>query len=237
MNSILKKENSLDSKIGFNLLPNKTIEIVEEFNGVKKVKSTTIEEFIKIIDESYVESFDSVKKNNKDKILSGTGILPNSDSVSTLKVIQYDNDKRTVYLLRKNRPTTINFEDSLFHNVKMPRLIFKIDFKKNDVTTAKVFATKDKVITKKTKLYKYPLSNVGSNGGICFGNIERPAYKNGISSFSFPDFFLSTRMNFDYYNNANSSGLSVRPFLEELVKADEFDNNFLKTTDITFDEF
>ena len=159
MKGILKKENILDSKIGFNLLPDKTIEIIEENNGIKKVKTTTIEEFIKIIDESYVESFDSTKKeNNKDKILSGTGILPNSDSISTIKTIQYNNDKKDIYLLRKSKPTTINFENSLFHNVKMPKLIFKINLKKNNVISAKVFAVKDKIITNKTTLYKYPLS-------------------------------------------------------------------------------
>lgn len=234
INSLEKTSNKLDILIGFNLLPDKTIEIVSKKGGIKKNKYISPRSLIEIIESSYIDSFDD-GKDEVIKEIDNTGLLPNTDHIKTLKVVKYTENKVNIYLLREKKPVTMNFENDYFNDVKLPKIIFKVSLNNLAVTKANAYAIKDNFVSKDTKLFRYPLSNVTSNGSICFGGINRPKYDSIQNAFSFPDFFLSTKMNMDYFAQNNNSKMSLRPFLEKLSESEEFDENLLISSDITFD--
>lgn len=234
MNSLQKTSEKIDTNIGFNLLPDKTVKVHSKINGISTSKIITINDLIEIIESSYVDAYDT-GENETLKELDNTGILPHFEHIKTLKLVKFTENKYNLYLLRENKPVTMNFANDYFDSVKLPKLVFKISITNLVVTRADVYAIKDKIVSPETKLYRYPLSNV-SRSGICFGSIKRPVYQSIQNAFSFPDFFLSTKMNMDYFKQNNKSDLDVRPFLEHLGKLDEFDNSFLVETKEIFSD-
>ena len=209
---------------------NNEIEVTTTYsNGTKNIKNISTDDLFKAI-------LSSVEKDNKCDC-TPTPTLPNNEALGiiTLKHVTFSDGREIVFILKKAHRCDIQFYEDVFKDVGIPSLIFAITLSKGQFRKASVLAVKDKNITDDTQLYHYPFSNVGYNGGICFGRNHMITfdYKRLTNLQGFPDMFLSMPNNNDQYGGKNNSGLEYRPLLKELSGKD-FPDEYLKLSDYNF---
>src|SRR5690606_12598808 len=124
----------------------------------------------------------------------------------------------------------VNLGGQIIDQVGHPKLVFVFDLFRGQIQGKKVAAVKDEVITEKTKLYRYPFSNVQSGNLECCWNYF-PQLKEFRNIESYPYIFLQGERNFHLY----SGEMGYRALLESLSGKD-FDDNQLVDTNKVFAE-
>ena len=177
--------------------------------------------------DDLINAITSSVESERDVIKFNTPILPhdNNNKVSTILYHELSNNKYVIFLKREKDNVDFDYGDKIYENVGIPRLVFAIKVFNNSVLQTKVVAIKDKIVTENTAIYCYPFSNVYSDGNVCWGGVQLPAFDNAISLKSMPDIFLSSPSNNHLYGK-NLSSLEYRPLLEELSNR-EFKDEYL----------
>ena len=168
-----------------------------------------------------------------------TPIFPQDPSVSTVQMRKLSTGAEWYFVTREAGPIDIQYYDTVFKQVGMPKLLFAIKLSKNVIQRVAVIATLDRTITEDSKLYNYPFSNVsGELGGICFGGnrLYDYSFDNPLQLHSMPNMFLSMPNNDDSYGNRNKSGLLFRPLLEE-IEGKDFPVEWLNPSKLTYGEW
>lgn len=111
--------------------------------------------------------------------------------------------------------------------VPFPNLIFFFQVKNGAVTQKYCFAVPTADITSETPLFRYPFGNVGSDGGICFGNISLKIGSIQHIEEACNAFFESVTNN-DYYTEI--AGMKQEKLLKKLSKLDVYPNEWLLGT-------
>ena len=209
------------------------VEIIsEDFSG-KRVRTLTFDEFAECI----LASRNEVISKTKDYVYSE--VLPNNNGVETIGVVSSKTTDSVIYVLKK-KPKDINiayYEDK-FKIKSLPTMLMAVKVVNGRTTNAWLCCAKDWRITKDTKIYRFPLSNVFSDSSICWGSnrITEIEYQHHSDISRLISMFLSMPFNDHNYNGANKSKLSFRKLAEYLTEND-FNEDWLKDTNLTYHEW
>lgn len=183
-----------------------------------------IDSFRMTLDQAIFSIADNlIEEQPEMQIETSSPVLPNN-CISYGQSISVNTGKRSERFLIEvpKQQWDIYVYSTFFMNVGFPRLLFSYDIPLNkngkQIDRIGVYAVKDdgQPITEKTKLYKFPFSNV-SNGILCLGTNSNPT----ISSYSeltdlHKRFFFNTPFTSDHYANGNRN-LSGAKDIRELA--------------------
>lgn len=131
--------------------------------------------------------------------------------------------KRTVIALEVERARwDVNLRGQTIEQVGHPKLIFIFELSNHRIK-AKLAAVKDEVVTEKSKLYRYPFSNVHGSMACCWDHF--PQLKEFRNIESYPYIFLQGERNFDLYVGEKN----YRELLAELSGQDFNDEKLVET--------
>lgn len=220
------------------------IEVTDDFdifvtskdrNQVSDKKLISLDDLYNILGECNGKRKSQKVKLNRD-ILYSSPLMPSFNGVHVLQHIIKNENTEIVVLQREARRSKVAFYDEVMEDVGMPSLIFAIYLTGGAIRTAKVMAVKDKLIKEDTKLYRYPLTNVGDMGSICFGSNNLREFSVDESTFnnlhSFPNMFLMMPSTHDI-RHQNKYKMDLKPLLNHL-KGKDFDNEKLSDANITY---
>ena len=178
------------------------------------------------------------EKVSERNIIYSSPIFPSFNGVHVLQHIIKDANKDIYIIQREARRSNVAFYDDVFEDVGMPSLIFAITVEGETITNVKLGTVKDKLITPQSKIYYYPLTNVSSNGGICFGGNRISDYK--IRSVNdlhvFPTRFLMMPSTHEISDSKTGYNMRVRPLLNHL-KGKDFDSEMLVEIGYTYEHW
>lgn len=213
-------------KMSITFLENNILEITNEILLGKEKHYITFDDFVSAIISAKEEDNAVIPE------LFRTPILPKN----TIEYLERKDGSYTISMFVPKSNVDFNYADETFSQVGYPNLIFVAKTFKNTISQSFVVAVKDNYITNDTKLYKYPLSNVFSSGGICWGGNKLPSFDELRWLERLPQIFLSSPINEHNYGGANSSNLQVRPILNEL-KDKAFPNDWLVPMKVSYGEW
>lgn len=220
------------------------IEITDDFdifvtsksrNQMSDKKLISIDDLYNILGECNGKRKSQKVKLDRD-ILYSSPLMPSFNGVHVLQHIIKNENTEIVVLQREARRSKVAFYDEVMEDVGMPSLIFAIYLTSGVIRAAKVMAVKDKLIKEDTKLYRYPLTNVGDMGSICFGGNNLREYSVNDGTFnnlhSFPNMFLMMPSTHEI-RHQNNYKMELKPLLNHL-KGKDFDNDKLFEANITY---
>lgn len=226
------------------LMEKKTDQITVTFTDTNmvQIRSTTDRgKSVKTVSfEAYCEAIIAAQRkeeNYGDEV--DTPIFPQNPSVSTIQMRQLTTGAEWYFITREAGPLDLQYHDTAFKQVGIPKLLFAVKLSKNVVQRVAVMATLDRTITEDSKLYNYPFSNVsGETGIICFGGnrLHDYSFDSSLQLHSMPNMFLSMPNNDDNYGTRNESKLAFRPLLEQ-IEGKDFPTEWLKASKLTYGEW
>jgi hypothetical protein len=126
----------------------------------------------------------------------------------------------------------VRLGENMFEQIGHPKLVFVFHLYQGEVKGAFVAAVKDEVITKRTKLYYYPFSNVYDSMKCCWNFFPELKERRHIETY--PSLFLSGERNFDLYQKLE--GMEYRELLT-ILSGQDFNDDWLKDTGKTLEHF
>ncbi len=172
-------------------------------------------------------------------IVEDTLIYPQDPLVSVVQVRKLETGAEWYFLTREATLFDVQYGDTVFRQVGIPKLLFAIKWAKGKAVAVRVVAVKDQTITENTPIYLYPFSNVMStDGSICFGanRLYDYDFTDPVRLHSLPHMFLSMPNNNDGYHSRNHSGLELRP-LFELLESEVFPDDWLRAAGKTYGQW
>lgn len=142
-----------------------------------------------------------------------SGLLPeNCIGVSLCSV------QTIYYLWYPKRRAYIHYNDKVYENFPIPRLVFGINLLSTGrVADCSLGVIADEKPTPNTPMYLYPFSNVYDGFRVCTGNNVLPRYKSTAKLKNFPSYLLGIPDNDDYYDPGNNrKGMLHGELLEHL---------------------
>ena len=137
--------------------------------------------------------------------------------------------------------------NSVEYMIPIPNLIFKFSvnagrctspmaaaIKADDMPQQSLYGIRSFCPKETTQLYRYPFSNVSSDGSICMGGKSFGTIECLDHLVDVPELFMSSFMTDHSYNGANSSGLEYQDFLASLDGKDVFPEEYLVKMKITY---
>ena len=201
---------------------------VEESNGgIKSHKAISPDEFLKCIKHS-------LKRGGIE-----SGLLPSN----CISFTAQDDGSRETCILHPEKTADITFMNTEYKNFPLPRMVFGIKTTaEGRVSSCRVaiMELNGKPARPKTKLYKWPFSNV-SGTHLCLGNNPLPRHKSLHTLGSVPYLILSMPNNLDNFHASNNRmGLEMRELLELLkdkCQAYYYDENLLIPSGMELGDF
>ena len=143
-----------------------------------------------------------------------TGLLPEG----CIKVVM--EKKFTYYFIRyPELYADFQYFDTEYRHFPIPRLVFGFKYMPDahKVAGCSVCVVKDERLKESTVLYRYPFSNVSSNGLICLGNNSLPVYKDTSRLHTLAGYILRMPNNNDHYSkDDNRLHAEFRDLLEQM---------------------
>lgn len=206
------------------------------YNGSKQSKYINVDDLKALVDVVYKNG------NHSEKFIS-SGLLESSNN---FKVIAYsstkDSLKKIITVLCTNCLHDISYSSDsrdveVFKNKMLPNCIFKFCITGNLISNAYVYCVKDKILTNKTKLYKFPLGNV-PNGSICWGGIRFGEVKDLSNLRRIAGmFFTSPFLNHSYGNTIKDKSISQLSLIRDYMNDEYFNEDLLMEVNIKLEDF
>lgn len=145
---------------------------------------------------------------------------------------QEESDGTKIVVLERERAR----RDVIFHNtpysqVGHPKLLFAFIVKGNRIMECQVVAVKDVTLKPKSKLFRYPFSNVYNSNRACWPELKEINIKNLFEIQNLPDLFFSSPANNDLFE-----GVNLREWFFKLQNKD-FDDKELKPLGVNVQDF
>lgn len=207
------------------------------FTNNNMVKVTLFRE--KVTETKYITFEDfagavlSARESVNETVQFKTPILPKN----CVQYIELSNNSYVIVLKREKGNIDMIYGNRVFKQVGIPTLLFAFKLYQNTLHAGYVVAIKDtKFITRNTKLYHYPFSNVYNfSHSICWGSNKLPTFDEVAYTQNIPDMFLSMP-NSNHNYGKNLSGLEYRPLLEAL-EGNSFNEDWLLDASQTYGEW
>lgn len=145
---------------------------------------------------------------------------------------QEESDGTKIVVLERERAR----RDVIFHNtpysqVGHPKLLFAFLVKQDMIRACQIVVVKDVSIKPKTKLYRYPFSNVYSENRACWPELTNIKIKSLFELQNLPDLFFNSPA-----NNHLFEGENLREWFYKLQNKD-FDDSALKPLNVNVQDF
>lgn len=151
--------------------------------------------------------------------------------VKLIQSKQVGTNSHTYVLFQAKHNTPLELFNRFYESVGVPNLLYGVKVINNRLSKLYVVATKDTDIVSKTKLYKYPFTNVsGNSGSACLG---RNTFGPGIEDndleklYNIPNQFMSMPNNLDYYRIQNNTKCYECEQLFKVLNNNTFDDYLL----------
>jgi hypothetical protein len=145
-----------------------------------------------------------------------SGLLPKD----CLSYTEYDSGDKDICILFPRDKADITFLNTEYKDFPLPRLVFGFNINKGGrIGTCRMgIIGMDELIKPETRMYKYPFSNVSSNGVICIGNNPLPKCTSLHTLASLPYLILAIPNNLhNFQTSDNKLNLEMRALLELLI--------------------
>ena len=203
-------EDQLTLILKANQLPK--LEMIE--NGVKRYKTVSWLQLLETLDKSITVS--AVKENKR---VTAIPALP--PQTLFLKTVEYtDHTEYVVTGWVKSQTYPFYYqergkEEGLMFTVPLPSIIYKVVWSQGKILKLSLAVTLENEVEKKSKLYRWPFSNVYDHAGVCWhGRIECPELSEVVEKGVFG--FLQTPNNADLFGIGQSQNSSYSNYEEFL---------------------
>ena len=160
-------------------------------NGGSIVKKVKYNDFITMLNDSVEEGSSSVNFSSK-----SWGGIPDG-----LIDIAYQDECNFLALVQVPAELFIVQYCGNKYSIPFPSLLFAVKVVGQRVTGTRVYAVKDKKVTKESALYHYPFGNVYNDGDICWGGNSLPNIEGVKDTFKVPQIFYSSPTNSDLWKS------------------------------------
>lgn len=166
---------------------------------------------------SPLDLYGIIKMSYTYKEMLASGLLPANCLYvamnSTEKIIAIRNDE-----LRAD----LSYKDKVYSNFPLPRLVFRVRLLDTGrMADCAIGVIADEEPTMNSLMYRYPFSNVYSDGKVCTGNNVLPKYKKLTSLRYFPRYLMELPDNDDMFSVENNKlHLNHLQLLEHLQDKD-----------------
>lgn len=199
----------------------KTVNIITH-EGLRRIeKSVSINDFL-------VSILESTNKSELNSFISP--LYGKRKGIELIQCKSFGNNSTLYVLFREKGYAPMPLYNRMYENVGVPNLIFAVKVINNRMSKLYAVATKDKVITNDTIIYKYPFTNVsGHNALVCTGSnkfepgIEDNDYK---LLYDIPNKFFSMSNNQGYNDCRSTKYKSIEEVFRNLNN-NEFDEELL----------
>lgn len=215
--------NSKQDELVIHITQNGEIKVENTDNGVISFKKVEPDTFIECIRKSVTTG------------LISSGLLP-KDCIS---FAQGDGGRRRVCIEYGADNCDITYEKTVYQNFPLPRLVFGFDLKDDKVVGVDLGVTECGRLTPKSKMYKFPFSNV-HGFRLCLGTNRLPAIKSLHQFSGIMHFILTMPNNNDHYSPNNTKlNLEYRHLMEVLKDKNQayYYTDVLKETSHTLKDF
>ena len=164
-----------------------------------------------------------------------SGILP----AGTFSFTQMDNGNKRVCMEFPSRYSDVIYEKTEYKDFPLPRLVFGFNIKNEMITGVDLGVVEEGILKPKSKMYKYPFSNVHGFRRCCGGN-RLPQIKSLHQLTGVMFYIMSMPNNNDHYTPGNSKlGLQLRDLFEALKYKEPscYYTDVLYETDKTLQDF
>ncbi|EQF26844.1 prokaryotic E2 D family protein [Clostridioides difficile CD160] len=206
----------------FELIENSnTVNLIENNNGRKRVKTLLVSDFISSI-------LSSSELKNLSDIPFFSPIYQEKDNMKLIQTIQLNKTTKIYIILREELSAPMSFGKDFYSDIGMPNLLFAIKIVNNIFSKLYVSVSKTKNINENTQLFIYPFSNVYNNGNVCLGSNQINLDFNKIENiFLVPNIFFSMANTIDYFSVENNTQNLDYLELLEYLNHKQFDSNLL----------
>lgn len=188
---------------------------------LKRIDTETEEEllhsmFLKLAMNSKKEWIDEVMVLlEKERALVSTPILPKNciayrELAGNIKEIIIEVDKQR---------WDVTYYDNIIKSVGHPKMVFVFRLKDESIKICSIYAVKDSIIKERTRLYRYPFTNVYENHKACWPGLRHHKIKNLFQLSTLPHVFLTSPSNNHGYQGSNVrekfASLSEKDFNDE----------------------
>lgn len=187
-------------------------------DGIKKSRIVTIESLLKAIQSSFTAQ----------RVYMPVGEMPFGYYDAQIGEDQGRFCADAVMVLPAGKHL-IQYEQTRY-DVPLPSMVFQFKVDRQQITSTYVYVIKDKKLTDKSKLYRYPFGNVNQSGRVCWGKNKLPDIRELKELEEAVMLFIQSPSNSDYYESkvyCNHEGLSLRQLLEMLKDEEEYPQDYL----------
>jgi len=178
-----------------------------------------------------------VEQHSKKGVISRKNISPQSLSDCIL-TSRYDDESHSTGLLPEGCIAVVMEKKHSYYYIRypelyadfsyfgteypsfpIPRLVFRFKYLLQECKVAEcaLCVVKDERLTLDTPLYRYPFSNVSSDGRICIGNNALPVYKDPARLHTLAAYILRMPNNNDHFSkDSNRLHAEYRDLLEQM---------------------
>lgn len=195
----------------------------------KELQHKIIDMVMKLPDEKPKKVMMELLSNYQPEItISSTPILPKG----TILYQETNHSGYHIVMEVERALRDVIFMDTPFTNVGHPKLLFFFSVKDKKITASKLVAVKDVNIKAKTKLYRFPFTNVYSGSQkCCWPELNKLQISDVSQLNNLPHLFFNSPA-----NNHLFGGKNLREVFT-LLKGKEFDDSTLEPLNITFESF
>ncbi|CCF16728.1 hypothetical protein BLGI_4697 [Brevibacillus laterosporus GI-9] len=118
----------------------------------------------------------------------------------------------------------VTYYDSVIKSVGHPKMIFVFRIKDEFIESCSIYAVKDSIIRERTRLYRYPFTNVFENHKACWPELRHHKIKKLFQLSTLPHVFLTSPS-----NNHGYQGSNVRDKFASLSESDFNDEELVFT--------
>lgn len=166
-----------------------------------------------------------------------TGLLP----PGCLHVRQNGRGRMEVVLLTGKQFADITYYETVYRRFPLPRLVWKFVYTPGcRVQSVYVGVLPEGMLRPDSPMYRYPFSNVASDGRMCLGSNVMPVCETPYTLGSLPYFILSTPNNDDHFSaDNNRKHWSQRTLYEQMKERqpEDYYTEILVEVRMTLQEF
>ncbi len=185
--------------------------------SLSRIQDSEVKEFFRGIAAEFVRKVKTVC----------TPILPKG----TVLYQEESDGTKIVVLERERARRDVIFHNTPYSQVGHPKLLFAFLVKQDMIWACQIVVVKDVSIKPKTKLYRYPFSNVYSDNRACWPELTNIKIKSLFELQNLPDLFFNSPA-----NNHLFEGENLREWFYKLQNKD-FDDSALKPLNVNVHDF
>jgi len=153
--------------------------------------------------------------------------------LNTVKYAKLSDDTDLLFMVYPESRNDVTYHNAVFTDVPFPNLVFCFKVKNNRLSASMLMAYKDRFLREETQLFRFPFSNVFSDGNMCYH--DNSVIHDLVQLQSFPYNWAKQPFN-DHLFKQGENNLLNQPLREifEKSQSQRFNYDMLRPMGMTF---